>query len=116
MKIILSLPNSANPHGDCLASPLSAPPLVHAAYPPATQSPFRDQHLKDAIAANFTNLPDCAFVRLPVLLALFSCSRATIWRWVKASKIPAPKKLGARITAWNVAEIRAVLSAHMNGG
>jgi predicted DNA-binding transcriptional regulator AlpA len=61
------------------------------------------------------SLPDSGFVRLPSLLLLFACSRATIWRWVKANKIPAPKKLGPRLVAWNVGEIRLVLSAFMKG-
>ena len=66
-------------------------------------------------SAQFGALPDCAFVRLPCLVSLFACSPATIWRWVKASKIPAPKKLGSRISAWNVGEIRQALSARMKG-
>ena len=59
--------------------------------------------------SNFDSLPDSGFVRLPVLLGLLGCSRATIWRWVKSKKVPAPKKLGERIAAWNVGEIRAAL-------
>jgi predicted DNA-binding transcriptional regulator AlpA len=65
---------------------------------------------------DFDSLSDSGFVRLPSLLILFSCSRATIWRWVKAEKLPAPKKLGPRISAWNVREIREVISCCMNGG
>ena len=65
---------------------------------------------------NFDALPDSGFVRLSELVIIFSCSKATIWRWVKASRFPPPKKLGPRITVWNVAEIRKVLAACMNGG
>lgn len=65
---------------------------------------------------DFDILPDSGFVRLPILQLLFACSRATIWRWVKAEKLPAPKKLGPRISAWNVREIREVISYCMNGG
>lgn len=64
-------------------------------------------------ALDFDALPDSAFVRLPNLLVLFACSRATIWRWVKNGLLPAPKKVGPRVTAWSVAELRQVLSARM---
>jgi predicted DNA-binding transcriptional regulator AlpA len=64
---------------------------------------------------NFDTLPDSGFVRLPCLRLLFACSNATIWRWVQDAKIPAPKKLGPRVTAWNVGELRQVISAHMKG-
>lgn len=70
---------------------------------------------KPAQYPDFDTMSNSGFVRLPTLLGLFSCSRSTIWRWVKAGKIPAPKKLGPRVTAWNVAEIRQVISDHMSG-
>lgn len=68
------------------------------------------------VHASFDALPDSGFVRLSELVIIFSCSKATIWRWVKASRFPPPKKLGPRITVWNVAEVRKVLAACMNGG
>lgn len=64
---------------------------------------------------NFDSLPNSGFVRLQSLELLFACSRATIWRWVAAGKLPAPKKLSPRVTAWNVGELRLVLSAYMKG-
>ena len=79
----------------------------------AQLSPVSLPRLGTCQSAQFASLPDCAFVRLPCLVSLFSCSPATIWRWVKASKLPAPKKLGARISAWNVGDIRQALSARM---
>ena len=60
---------------------------------------------------NFDALPDAANVRQPVVEALFACSSATVWRWVKAGTIPAPRKLSARVTAWNVGQLRAALKA-----
>lgn len=60
---------------------------------------------------NFDNLPDSANVRQPIVEALFGCSSATVWRWVKAGIIPAPRKFSSqRITAWNVGQLRAALS------
>lgn len=58
---------------------------------------------------NFDDLPDSANVRLPVVAALFACSSVTVWRRVKAGTLPAPRKLGERVTAWNVGELRKVL-------
>ncbi len=60
--------------------------------------------------ANFDQLPDSAHVRQPVVEALYACSSATLWRRVKEGKIPAPKKLSARISAWNVGELRSDLA------
>lgn len=76
-----------------------------------------------ASLANFDHLPDSAYVRQAVLLGLFSCSKATLWRWVKSSRIPSPVKLGNRLSAWQVGPLRGYLrrveaSAHkeMEGG
>ena len=57
----------------------------------------------------FDQLPDAANVRLPVVQALFACSDETVRRYVKSGRIPAPRKLGPRITAWNVGELRQAL-------
>lgn len=59
---------------------------------------------------NFDSLPDSANVRQPVVQALFGCSAATVWRMVKRNTLPAPRKLSDRVTAWNVGQLRAVLS------
>ena len=60
---------------------------------------------------NFDLLPDSASVRLPTVQALYACSPATIWRGVKAGRIPAPRKLSPRCTCWNVSELRHALAA-----
>ncbi len=64
------------------------------------------------ILKNFDNLPDCAFVQIPTVCGLYGCSAATIWRRVKNGAVPAPRKLTAGHTAWNVGQLRADL----NGG
>ncbi|MDD4913349.1 MAG: AlpA family phage regulatory protein [Sideroxydans sp.] len=58
---------------------------------------------------NFDSLPRSAFVREPVVLALLSCSKSSLWRWVKSSRVPSPVKLGMRTTAWQVGELRTYL-------
>lgn len=75
------------------ASPL---PVTHAAPLPAAFT-------------NFAQLPDDAFVREPIVRALYSVSHATVWRWVKAGVIPQPVRLSPRTSAWKVGELRAAL-------
>lgn len=58
---------------------------------------------------NFDLLPNAGYVRMIVVQSLFSCSRATLWRWVKSGRLPAPKKIGVKNSAWNVAELREAL-------
>lgn len=59
---------------------------------------------------NFDSLPDAAFVRVGTVAGLFDCSVITVWRKAKDGTIPKPKKLSARVTGWNVGELRAALN------
>lgn len=72
------------------------------------QQPKKEQHLHSL--QNFDLLPDAAYVRQPVVEALFGCSSATVWRRVRSGIIPAPKKFSARVTTWNVGELRRSLA------
>ena len=63
---------------------------------------------------NFDNLPDSANVRLPVVCGLFGCSQATVWRQVRAGRIPKPQKLTPRTSSWNVGKLRAAKAALEN--
>jgi predicted DNA-binding transcriptional regulator AlpA len=58
----------------------------------------------------FDSLPDSAHVRLPVVMELFACSPATVWRMAKRGTLK-PKKLSERVTAFNVGDLRRVLQA-----
>ena len=58
----------------------------------------------------FDFLPISANVRLPVVMALYGISSASVWRNVKNGNIPKPRKLTTRTTAWNVGELRAALA------
>ena len=60
--------------------------------------------------AQFDQLPDSAHVRLPTVKHLYACSTASIWRGVKAGRIPKPRKLSPRTTCWNVGELRQALN------
>lgn len=68
------------------------------------------QAIPEALA-NFDQLPDSAYVRLPVMKRLYGVSSATIWRGVKNGTITKPSKLSERCTAWNVGLVRAALAA-----
>ncbi len=37
----------------------------------------------------------------------WSVSVPTVWRWAAAKKIPAPHKIGANVTRWELGEIEA---------
>ena len=64
-------------------------------------------------------LPETGYIRLsqivgnpkaePPVPAIFPFSKSTLWAKVKAGTFPAPVKLGPRITAWRVEEIRALI-------
>jgi len=54
-------------------------------------------------------LPAEGFIRLPVVLSVYPVSRSTWWSGVKSGKFPQPVKLGPRITAWRVSDIRNLL-------
>ena len=61
-------------------------------------------------------LPTTGFMRLRSIIAPFGpipVSKSTWWAGVKAGRFPQPVKLGPRITAWRVEDIRALIE---NGG
>ena len=82
-----------------------ASPAITDKSSPAPKSPAIPQAL-----AGFDSYPDSAYVRLPVVRALFQVSSATTWRWSKSGRLPAPRRLSEGVTAWNVGELRKVLS------
>ncbi len=59
--------------------------------------------------------PEVGFVRLPQILAVFPVGRSTWWSGVKSGRFPQPVKLGPRVTAWRVEEIRAFLAGPREG-
>jgi predicted DNA-binding transcriptional regulator AlpA len=74
-----------------------------------TPTPIEKPSIDDALK-NFDSLPNSAYVRLPVVAALFACSRSSVWRGVTAKRIPEPQKLSDRVTAWNVGSLRTALA------
>ena len=59
-------------------------------------------------------IPNTGFLRLPSILAPrgpIPVSKSTWWAGVKSGRYPQPVKLGPRITAWRVEDIRALIEA-----
>ena len=64
-------------------------------------------------------LPESGYVRLkqivgdpkaePPIPAVFPVSKSTWWSGVKSGRYPQPVKLGPRITAWRVDDIRRLI-------
>lgn len=57
-------------------------------------------------------LPETGFVRLSAILAPrgpIPVSKSTWWAGVKEGRYPTPIKLGRRITAWRVEDIRRLI-------
>jgi predicted DNA-binding transcriptional regulator AlpA len=59
---------------------------------------------------DFDELPDSAFVRMPVMTALFAVSKASIWRWTRDGRLPSPTRISG-VTLWNVGELRIAMRA-----
>lgn len=70
---------------------------------------LKSQYQPSPALVTFDSQPNCAFVRLPVVMALYGISPATVWRNVKNGNIPKPRKLTTRTTVWNVGELRVAL-------
>lgn len=70
----------------------------------------RNAAFQNSILKQFDDLPDCAHVRLPVVSRLFGISASTVWRRVNDGSLPKPRKLSARVTTWNVGELRTALN------
>ena len=70
-----------------------------------------DSCLKTGVSA--LQLPPTGFVRLPGILAPYGpipVSKSTWWAGIKDGRYPKPVKLGPRITAWRVEDIRSLIS------
>lgn len=58
---------------------------------------------------HFDDLPESAYVRMPVVKELFSCSEATVWRMAKDGRLPRPHKYSTGMSGWNVGELRRLI-------
>jgi prophage regulatory protein len=63
--------------------------------------------------SNNSHFADTGFVRLDSILSPkgpIPVSKSTWWVGVKSGRFPKPVKLGPRITAWRVEDIRALMN------
>ncbi len=49
------------------------------------------------------------------LQEMFDCSGATVWRWVKAGKLPAPHRFSKNCVRWKMTEVLAAAKAMTKG-
>jgi prophage regulatory protein len=56
-------------------------------------------------------LPETGFVRLPDVLKVFPVSKSTWWAGIKDGRFPQPVKLGPKISAWRVNDIRELIAS-----
>jgi predicted DNA-binding transcriptional regulator AlpA len=82
---------------------------------------MQSSHPQSDMPRGIVALPATGYLRLPQIIgraatksapaipALWPVSKSTWWSGVKARKYPQPVKLGERITAWRVEDIRALI-------
>ena len=61
-------------------------------------------------------LESTAFLREAHVLVLLQVSRATLARWVKQKRFPAPVQLSHRIKAWKTDDVREWIARHQYVG
>lgn len=70
---------------------------------------------------NHSQLPETGFLRLPQIIgnpkaeppipALYPVGKSSWWNGVKSGRYPQPVKLGPRVTAWRVEDIRTLIAS-----
>ena len=71
----------------------------------------------------YSILPETGYLRLSQIvgdkkagiLPIIPVSKSTWWAGVKSGRYPKPVKLGPRITAWRVSDIRNLIDSEMRG-
>lgn len=58
-----------------------------------------------------SSLPEIGFVRLPTILRIIPVSRSTFLARVKTGEYPKACKIGPKISAWRVEDIRALIAS-----
>jgi hypothetical protein len=65
-----------------------------------------------------SHLPETGFLRLSQIIGnpkagippIFPVKKSTWWNGVKSGRYPKPVKIGMRVTAWRVEDIRALIA------
>ena len=58
-----------------------------------------------------SGIPNEGYMRLPAVLSVFPVSKSTWWAGISAGRFPKGVKLGPRITAWKVEDIRKLIES-----
>jgi prophage regulatory protein len=61
-------------------------------------------------------IPNEGYLRLPAILSVFPAFRSTWWAGISAGRFPKGFKLGPRVTAWKVEDIRKLIETHGANG
>jgi predicted DNA-binding transcriptional regulator AlpA len=90
-------------------------------YAVAALSKFAAARLEIDMATehNTSRLPETGFLRLPQIIGnpkvgippIIPVKKTCWWAGVKSGRFPKPVKLGPRVTAWRVEDIRALIAA-----
>jgi prophage regulatory protein len=77
--------------------------------------------INDREQSTMHQLPETGYLRLPQIIgnpkaeppipAVIPVGKSTWWDGVKSGRFPKPVKLGPRITAWRVEDIRALIES-----
>ncbi len=60
--------------------------------------------------SKYGRLPEAGYIRLSEILMIIPVSKSTWWAGVKSGRFPKSVKLGPRITAWRVEDIRNLMN------
>lgn len=56
-------------------------------------------------------LPETGYIRVKEVLRYIPVSKSTWWAGIKTGRFPKPVKLGPRVTAWHVQDIRNYINS-----
>lgn len=63
---------------------------------------------------DLSQLPETGFLRLPEVLKLIPIGKSSWWDGIKQGIYPKPKRIGKRMSAWRVEDIRALIEQLSN--
>jgi predicted DNA-binding transcriptional regulator AlpA len=64
----------------------------------------------------FDQLPDTSFVNVKTVAQVLGVSVGSVWRYTKDGVLPAPVKLSANTTRWQVGNLRRWMAGMAKGG
>jgi prophage regulatory protein len=71
----------------------------------------RQQRPRSRADEERSGIPNEGYMRLPAVLSVFPVSKSTWWAGISAGRFPKGVKLGPRITAWKVKDIRKLIES-----